>query len=354
MQTDPSAPVASGIDSHHLGQYLRAHGLLGSGEFALRKIGGGQSNPTFALRQGGTALVVRKQPAGEVLPSAHRVDREFRVLKALSDAAALPVPRPLLYCEDAQVVGTPFYVMELLDGRVFEQYTAAGVSPEERRAIYLSMAATMARLHAVDWRAIGLTGYGREGGFFQRQIARWSEQWRRSRTRENADVNALIARLPGLIPRDDETVLCHGDFRMGNLMFHPSRPEVIGVLDWELSTLGHPLSDVAFNCIAWRTTPHEYGGLLGEDLQALGIPSEAEYLRHYCRAAGRDEATTPFHMAFALFRFAVIFEGIAARALAGSAASDNATAVGRLSAGFARRALACLDTSPSQPLPESA
>jgi aminoglycoside phosphotransferase (APT) family kinase protein len=349
MHISTSATAAPDpIDHQRLGQYLRGEGLLGPGAFTLAKIGGGQSNPTFALRQGSTALVVRKQPDGGVLPSAHRVDREFRVLGALSDAAALPVPRPLLYCEKPDVLGTPFYVMELLEGRVFENYSAAGVSPDERRAMYFSMAETMAKLHGVDWRAAGLAGYGREGGFFRRQIARWTEQWQRSRTRENADVEELIARLPALVPDDDETVLCHGDFRMGNLMFHPTQPEVIGVLDWELSTLGHPMSDVAFNCIAWRTTPQEYGGVLGEDLAALGIPDEAEYLGHYCRAAGRDEATTAFHMAFALFRFAVIFEGIAARALAGSAASDNATAVGRLSAGFARRAIDCLNASSTE------
>lgn len=345
-QLSAPARAAAGIDERRLGDYLRAEGLIGAGAFTLARIGGGQSNPTFALRQGELALVLRKQPAGEVLPSAHRVDREFRVLKALADAAALPVPRPLLFCDRPEILGTPFYAMELLQGRVFEAYAAPGVQPAERRALYLSMAETMARLHRVDWRGIGLVGYGREGGFFPRQIARWTQQWQRSRTRENADIDSLIARLPALVPDDDETVLCHGDFRMGNLMFHPTRPEVIGVLDWELSTLGHPLSDVAFNTIAWRTTPQEYGGVLGEDLPALGIPAEAEYLAHYCRAAGRSEASTPFHMAFALFRFAVIFEGIAARALSGSAAADNAAEVGRLSAGFARRAVEALDNPP--------
>jgi len=334
-----------GIESARLGPYLQAEGLLEPGAFTLDKIGGGQSNPTFLLRQGGVRLVLRKQPGGDVLPSAHRMDREYRVLSALAQAQALPVPRPILYCDRPEVVGTPFYVMEHLDGRVFADYSAQGVTPIERREMYLQMAQTMAHLHAVDWRALGLTGYGREGGFFQRQIARWTEQWIRSRTRLNADVEELIARLPGLVPDDDETVLCHGDFRMGNLMFHPVQPRIVGVLDWELSTLGHPMSDVAFNCIAWRTLPSEYGGLLGEDLAALGIPSEQEYLANYCRAAGRDEATTPFHMAFALFRFAVIFEGIAARALAGSASSENASSVGQLAGAFARRAVDCLNTS---------
>lgn len=334
------------IDKERLGQYLEAEGLIRQGDFTLDKIGGGQSNPTFVVRQGDTGLVIRKQPAGSVLPSAHRVDREFRVLSALAQAGALPVPKPILFSDRPEIVGTPFYVMEYLPGRVFSDYSARGVGPAERREMYLQMAQTMARLHVVDWRTLGLEGYGREGGFFQRQVARWTVQWNSSRTRENADVEELIARLPGLVPDDDETVLCHGDFRMGNLMFHPTEPRIVGVLDWELSTLGHPMSDVAFNAIAWRTTPAEYGGLLGEDLAALGIPAEQEYLSHYCKSAGRDDATTPFHMAFALFRFAVIFEGIAARALAGSASSDNASSVGQLAASFARRAVDCLNTSP--------
>jgi aminoglycoside phosphotransferase (APT) family kinase protein len=344
MQTTTSTSV----DHERLGQYLRAEGLISAGEFTLSKIGGGQSNPTFGLRQGEVSLVLRKQPAGDVLPSAHRVDREFRVLAALAGAAALPVPRPLLYCDRPEIVGTPFYVMEMLEGRVFGDYSASGVSPAERRAMVSAIWKYMARLHRVDWRGLGLADYGRQGGFFQRQIARWTDQWQRSKTRENADVEELISRLPVLVPDDDETVLCHGDFRMGNLMFHPSEPRIVGVLDWELSTLGHPMSDVAFNCIAWHTTPQEYGGILGEDLDALGIPGETEYLAHYCRAAGRDEATTPFHLAFALFRFAVIFEGIAARALAGSAASENASTVGQLAGSFARRAVECLNTAPTE------
>jgi aminoglycoside phosphotransferase (APT) family kinase protein len=336
-------PPANAPDAQRLGTYLQAQGIFDTAKIALEKIGGGQSNPTYFVTGGNRTVVLRKQPDGGVLPSAHRMDREHRVLTALHATTDVPVPRTLLYCADAAVIGTPFYVMEKLEGRIFPDCRLDGVSPAERTAMYRSMAETFAELHKVDWRAAGLADYGRHSGFFARQIARWTEQWRLSKTAENADIDALIARLPAMVPQDDETVLCHGDFRMGNLMFHPTEPRVVGVLDWELSTLGHPMSDLAFNCIAWHTTPDEYGGLAGLDLAALGIPSESNYLAHYCKAAGRGDATTPFHLAFAMFRFAVIFEGIAARALAGSAASENAESVGRLSAAFARRAIECLD-----------
>ncbi len=286
--------------------------------------------------------MLRKQPAGPVLASAPQVDREHRVLSALADGGEIPVPKNLLLCQDRSVIGTDFYLMEELQGRVFADYQAAGVSPAHRSAMYSDMARVMGRLHRIDWRGAGLGDFGRVGGFFRRQIARWTGRWQRSKTRDKADAEELIRRLPGLVPDDDETVLCHGDFRMGNLMFHPNEPHVVGVLDWERSTLGHPLSDVAFNCIAWHTSAQEYGGSLGLDWEALGIPNAAQYLRSYCAAAGRQSGPTAFRMAFAMFRFAVIFDGIAARAAAGNAFADNAAAVSRLSAAFAARAMARL------------
>jgi len=197
----------------------------------------------------------------------------------------------------------------------------------------------MAVLHRVDWAAVGLSDYGRAGGYFTRQIARWSRQWEMSKTGDNTDIEHLRAWLPNNLPDESETTISHGDFRLGNLMFHPTEPRVVAVLDWELSTLGHPLADVAFNCMAWRTLPSEYGGLLGLELGALGIPSEDEYLRHYYRASGRRDGVTAFHFAFALFRMAVIFEGIAARAAGGNAAGENAGEVGALAAAFAHRAM---------------
>jgi aminoglycoside phosphotransferase (APT) family kinase protein len=313
------------------------------GPMRLERIGGGQSNPTFFVSFDNRELVLRKQPGGALLPGAHAVDREARVMRSLAETA-LPVPRVVLMHAERDIVGTPFYVMERVPGRVFARCELPGLAPAERRAIYLAMADTMATLHKVDWQRAGLADFGRHGGYFSRQIARWSSQWERSRTRDNVDVEALRVWLPRHLPSDEsETTIAHGDLRLGNLMFHPTEPRVVALLDWELSTLGHPLADVAFNCMAWRTLPSEYGGLLGLDLRALGIPDEDEYLRHYYRASGRKDGRkgglSAFHFAFALFRMAVIFDGIAARAAAGNAASADAGEVGALAAAFARRAM---------------
>jgi aminoglycoside phosphotransferase (APT) family kinase protein len=322
----------------------RLHGFLAdrlgglSGRPLIERISGGQSNPTFFVSYDNRRLVVRKQPPGELLASAHAVDREFRVIAALA-ATAVPVPPALAFCADRAVLGTPFYVMERLDGRVFHDCALPGVSPAERTAMYASMADTLAALHAVDPAAVGLSDFGRAGGYFARQIVRWTRQWQASRTREDADIERLIGWLPAHLPADDGNAISHGDYRAGNLMFHPSEPRVIAVLDWELSTLGHPLADLAHTCMAWHSAPDEYRGLLGLDLAALGLPTQARYEARYYAAARSPARLTAFHMAFALFRWSVIFEGIAARARAGNAAGENAEAVGRLSAVFARRAV---------------
>ncbi len=312
------------------------------GNMRLERISGGQSNPTYFVTFDNRAMVLRKQPPASLLPSAHAVDREYRVMQALA-ATDLPVPRMLLFHAGRDVVGTPFYMMDRLHGRIFPQYASPGMESAERRQIYLAMAQTMARLHKVDWAAIGLADYGRAGSYFTRQIARWSKQWQISRTRESADVERLIVWLPKHLPDETETSISHGDFRLGNLMFHATEPRVIGVLDWELSTLGHPLADVAFNCIAYHTLPSEYGGIRGLDLAALGIPSQEQYLQHYYQHSARSDGVTAFHFAFALFRLAVIFEGIAARAASGNAAADNAAEVGALSLVFAKRAVEFID-----------
>lgn len=312
------------------------------GPMRLERIGGGQSNPTYFVSFDEREMVLRKQPAASLLPSAHAIDREFRVMQALA-ASELPVPKMILYHADRDLLGTPFYLMERLQGRVFPNCELPGMSPAERRAIYLAMAETMARLHQVDWAGIGLSDYGRQGGYFSRQIARWSQQWESTKTADSADIDRLVPWLRAHLPDESETTLSHGDFRLGNLMFHPSEPRVIAVLDWELSTLGHPLADVAFNCMAWRTLPSEYGGIRGLDLAALGIPSEADYLRHYYRLSGRRDGVTAFHFAFALFRMAVIFQGIAARAASGNAAGENAAEVGTLAQAFTRRAVEFMD-----------
>lgn len=298
---------------------------------------GGQSNPTFRLTGTAGAAVLRKQPAGEILPSAHAVDREFRVMSALA-GTDVPVPPMLHFCDDPSVIGTPFYVMGFLEGRVFHDGRLPGLSPDERAAVYDDMNRVMAALHRLDPAAVGLSDYGKAGGYFDRQIRRWSRQLELSRTNDVAVLETVRDWLAVNVPDEDETRIVHGDLRLGNVMFAKDRPVAIALLDWELSTLGHPLADVAFNCIGYHSTPDEYGGVLGLDLAALGIPGEDEYLERYYERTGRDTRLLPFHLVFALFRFAVIFEGIAARAKAGTAAAENAEHVGRLSGVFGARA----------------
>ena len=324
------------FDTKRLESFLKdAIGGL-EGSMRLERISGGQSNPTFFVNFDNRSMVLRKQPPASLLPSAHAVDREFSVMQALA-TTDVPVPKMLLFQADRNIIGTSFYVMERLYGRVFPQYALPGMASVDRRSIYLAMADALARLHKVDWADLGLSDYGRTGSYFTRQIGRWSKQWQTARTRENADVERLMAWLPLHMSDERETTISHGDFRLGNLMFHPTEPRVIAVLDWELSTLGHPLADVAFNCIAYHTLPSEYGGIRGLDLANLGIPAEADYLSHYYRQSGRADGVSAFHFAFALFRLAVIFEGIAVRAASGNATADNAAEVGALSAAFARR-----------------
>jgi len=310
---------------------------FGAGETALERISGGQSNPTWFVTHGGRSMVLRKQPAGPILRGAHAIDREFRVLRALAETD-VPVPETILYHEDASLLGTPFYLMERVEGRVFSDCALPGCTGDERRALYLSMAETLAQLHAVEPDAIGLGDYGRPGNYFARQISRWSRQWQDSPSEAIPALDELARWLPENMPPDDACVsIAHGDFRLGNLLFHPTEPRVVAVLDWELSTLGHPLADLGFCVMPWHTGPDEYGGILGVD--APGIPSEAEFVAHYMRHAKESPALMPFHRAFALFRFAVIFVGIADRARAGSAASSEAATLGPLAARFAQRGL---------------
>ena len=330
------------FDQSRLAGYLKARLPELRGEMTVAPIGGGQSNPTFRLGFEGRELILRKQPAGELLPSAHAVDREFRVQSALA-GSGVPVPEMVHLCEDRAVIGTLFYVMEALDGRVLHDPALPGLEPAERAAVYDSMNQVMARLHQVDWQTVGLESFGRTGNYFARQVHRWTRQWYASKTHEIPEIERLIAWLPEHLPPGDETAIVHGDFRIGNLMLHPREPRVIALLDWELSTLGHPLADLAYNCVAYHAAVEDYGGLLGLDLAALGIPVEADYVARYCRRTGRADGITPFHLAFSMFRFAVIFEGIAARERAGIAASADAGQVGKLSIVYARRACALID-----------
>ena len=333
------------IDAARLLGCLRARLPGMAGVLRVERIAGGQSNPTYFVTSDSHRLVLRKQPPGELLPSAHAIDREFRVMTALR-GSAVPVPECLFYERDAGVIGTPFYVMTRLEGRVFAGYDTPGVSAGERRAMYRSMAETLAALHAVDPVAVGLGDFGRPGGYFARQISRWTKQYELSKSEPVAEIEQLNAWLPANIPPGETSALCHGDFRLGNMMFHPTEPRVIAVLDWELSTLGDPLADLAFNAMAWRCRPAEYGGIAGLDLDALGIPSEEAHVADYFRAARPGPGLWPFHFVFALWRFAVIFEGIAGRVRAGTAAAADAGNTLSLSRAFARRALEAIDGPP--------
>nr|WP_240964952.1 phosphotransferase family protein [Acidovorax sp. SRB_24] len=315
---------------------MRAQGLAGSEAIQVAPLSGGQSNPTFRVTAGAREYVLRKKPAGQLAPSAHAIDREYRVMRALQDSD-VPVPRMLAYCEDESIVGTPFYVMDFLQGRVFMDPALPGSTPAERGAVYREMGRVMAALHSVDHVAVGLGDYGRTGRYVERQIDRWSRQCRALSVPLDDSMHRLMEWLPAQVPPGDETTLVHGDYRIDNLVFHPTEPRVIGVLDWELSTLGHPLADLAYHCMAWNVPPALWRGMGGLDLPALGIPTEAEYLADYRAATGRDvQGQWSFYMAYNLFRMAAILYGIAQRAADGSAASADAEETGRKAGPLAR------------------
>lgn len=316
-----------------------------SGPLEISRTQGGLSNPTFFLRAGDFSAVLRKQPGADIAPSAHAIDREYRVMRALQ-GSGVPVPRMLAYHKDRDVLDTPFYLMERLEGRVFDSYAMPGMTPGERRAAYRSMARTMGAMHSFDWQAAGLSDYGRPGNYFARQFGRWSKMWAGFDAVDNPDIDRMIAWLEPRIPDSETLALCHGDFRVANIMFHPAEPRVVGVLDWELSTLGHPLVDVGFNTQAWLLEPHENGGIRGLDLAALGIPSEDDYLEDYYAAAGSPERLAPFHRVFAMFRGAVGAASVAARGLGGTGVSDDAASHGLfLSRTYAHRGLELIDTA---------
>ena len=325
------------FDEGRLGEWMRAKAL--GTPAGVTQFPGGQSNPTFLVRlEDGGELVLRKQPPGKLLPSAHAVDREYRVLTALG-TAGIPVPRTLAFCDDREVVGTPFFLMERVRGRVFRRNDLPELSREERSAIYAAMAETLARLHAVVPADVGLADYGKSGGYYARQVATWTRQWEAARPREVPSLGSLAAWLPDNLPADDEVRVAHGDFRLENLMFDEREPRVVAIFDWELSTLGPPLADLGYNVIPWFTPPlPRVSGLVGLDLPALGIPDRATHVRRYAEAAGADpSALKPFHVAFAMFRLAAILEGVLARAKAGNAAAADAETIGALGSLFAER-----------------
>ena len=317
------------LDLDRLAAYLRQQLPDFSGSLAAEQFAGGQSNPTYLLTAGDQRYVLRRKPPGVLLPSAHAVEREYRVIEALAHSG-VPVPRVLLLCTDESVIGSTFYLMAFVEGRSFWDPSLPGMKPEQRAAIYDEMNRVIATLHSVDYAAAGLAGFGRPGQYLKRQIERWTRQYRASETERIDAMERLIEWLPAHLPEADETSLVHGDYRIDNLIFHPSEPRVLAVLDWELSTLGHPLADFAYHCMTWRVSPEEFRGLKGHDLGELGIPAEDAYVRAYCERTGRT--TLPdwdYYLAFNMFRMAAILQGILARALQGSAASAQAEETGR-------------------------
>ena len=323
-----------------LAHYLKDIGLV-NGPIELSQLTGGQSNPTYKISSGNDHFVLRKKPAGVLLPSAHAVDREYRVMKALANSA-VPVPKMLAYCKDENVIGTAFFIMEFLDGRVFIDQSLPGLSADERSAIYCEMNKTIAAIHQLDYVALGLESFGKPGNYFSRQVARWSRQVREANIPIPDSLNRLIDWLPEHIPSEDETTLIHGDFRMDNLVFHQSETRVIGVLDWELSTLGNPLADFSYQCMAWRIPPSLWRGIAGLDFGSLGIPSESEYIAMYEKQIGRPVLEHwPFLMAYNLFRIAAILHGIAKRAMDGNANASDAVENGKKAGALADIGWAC-------------
>ena len=331
-----------------LSDYLAGH-IDGFGKLLkAEKFEGGQSNPTFLLETDTGKYVLRRKPPGELLPSAHAVDREYRVMSALADTP-VPVPRMRHLCEDDDVIGSMFYVMDYVDGTVYWDASLEGISPEVRGQMYDQMNEVLVHLHQVDVAAAGLDTFGKPGNYFERQLNRWSKQYRASETEEIAEMEQLMEWLPAKMPADDGRVaLIHGDFRLDNMMFANNlpqeKPKVLAVLDWELSTLGHPFSDIAYQCMQLRMPADpdlgNLSGLSGLDRKALGIPSEEEYVARYCQRMGLDEIPNwSFCLAFSFFRFAAILQGIMKRYQDGTASSTEALTYGRMARPMAETAI---------------
>lgn len=314
-----------GFDVEALHQWMMANVSGYAGPVAVEQFKGGQSNPTFKLSTPGRNYVLRRKPSGPLVKGAHAVDREARVMAALA-LSGFPVPKVFGLCTDDRVIGAWFFVMELAPGRIFWDATFPTVGRAERPLYFDAMNRVLARLHQIDPDAIGLSDFGPRGNYFSRQISRWSKQYGEDHDAgRNPDMDELIARLPEMIPAEDETRIVHGDFRCDNMVFHAEKPEIVAVLDWELSTLGNPLSDFAYHSMMYRMPPTIVAGLAGADLDALNIPSEKDYVAAYCHNAGRRAIPDyEFYIAFNFFRIAAIFHGIKGRVIRGTAASARA------------------------------
>jgi aminoglycoside phosphotransferase (APT) family kinase protein len=299
-----------------------------TGSLQVRQFKGGQSNPTFWLADRERQYALRKKPPGKLLDSAHAVDREFRVMRALRDTE-VPVARMYALCEDESVIGTSFFVMGFVEGRIFWDVQLPGLDPAERRGIYDELARVLAAIHNVDIDAVGLSDYGRPGAYVARQVKRWTQQYLASQTSDVAEMNTLIEWLAANIPDDEATSLVHGDYRLDNLIFHPTEPRALAVIDWELSTLGHPLSDLAYTCMLYDVMLPKIGGLAGVDFEKSGIPTEDAFVARYCELVGRDGVPDlHYYKAFSLFRLAAIAQGVYKRSLQGNASSTEAAMFG--------------------------
>jgi aminoglycoside phosphotransferase (APT) family kinase protein len=330
--------AAHRFDESAFERYLTEHVSGFEGSLTIRQFEGGQSNPTFALETPGKRYVMRKQPPGELLPSAHQVDREYRVMKALEHT---DVPVPIMYClcEDPAVIGTKFYVMELVEGRLFPQTLLPGLTPDERRGIYLDLARVLAALHNVDVEAVGLSDFGRPGNYYERQVGRWTKQYVASKTEEIEAMEKLMAWLPAHIPEQKKTVIVHGDYRLGNTLIHPTEPRLVAVLDWELSTLGDGLADLGYLCQDYHADSYFSEGLGTANLAELGIPTEDEFVAAYCAAAGIDAIDNwSFYVIYNMFRSAAIIQGVYKRGLDGNASSETALQYGEVARIRAERA----------------
>ena len=321
------------FDTQALGGYLRAQlPDFPAGPIEVAQFKGGQSNPTFKLTAGGQSFVLRTKPgpAAKLLPSAHAIDREFKVMDALQKAG-FPAPRQLLLCLDESVIGRAFFLMEMVEGRVLWDQSLPGMSREERAAIYDETNRVIAQLHTIDYAAIGLADYGKPGNYFARQIERWTRQYQASVTEPIEAMDQLIAWLPNNIPPGEATAIVHGDFRLDNMIFHPTEPRILAVLDWELSTLGHPLADFSYHCMSWHIAPGQFRGIGGLDLEALGIPDQAAYIAAYERRTGANIRPEDFnfYLAYNMFRLAGIMQGIMKRYVDGTASSAQALQNGK-------------------------
>jgi aminoglycoside phosphotransferase (APT) family kinase protein len=313
------------FDEAALARWMDVHVTDFAGPLSVEQFKGGQSNPTYKLVTPARSYVLRRKPPGQLLKGAHAVEREAQVLTGL-EQAAFPVAHVHALCTDDDVIGTWFYIMDMVEGRVFWDAALPEIPRADRPAYFDAMNAAIAQLHSVDYRAVGLGDYGRPGNYFERQIARWSRQYVEDvDAGRDPDMDRLIAWLPANIPAGEETAIVHGDCRIDNMIFHPTEPRILAVLDWELSTLGHPLADFAYNAMMYQMPPHIVAGLAGIDLQAANIPTEADYVAAYCARTGRTSIPGyRFYIAFNFFRLAAIFHGIKGRVIRGTAASAQA------------------------------